>query len=167
MNQWRDRMRLQRDFVFLVMLAFLAVSCAPREDPSIQAITEDDVVAFVERAVDYARTNGKEKALEEFMNKGGEFFKGELYIFADSFEGIALSHGGNPELVGQDIMDITDKRGTKIMPEMLKVARQGSGWVEYYWTNPVSGKDERKLTYVKKVDEGWFVGAGMYSPKEK
>lgn len=83
-------------------------------------------------------------------------------MFADSFEGIVLAHGGNPELVGQDIMEITGKRGKKIMPEMIILAKQGKGWMEYYWTNPVSKKDERKLTYVMKVDETWFVGAGMY-----
>ncbi|MFC2160950.1 cache domain-containing protein, partial [Acidobacteriota bacterium] len=96
------------------------------------------------------------------MNKNGEFIQGELYMFADSFEGIVLAHGGNPELVGQDIMEITDKKGKKIMPEMLTLAKKGKGWMEYYWTNPVSNKDEPKLTYVMKVDDDWFVGAGMY-----
>ena len=148
--------------ILLVLFSFILVGCSPQEEQPDQILSRDDVISFVEKAVEYANTYGKERALKEFMNMDGEFILGELYMFADSFEGIVLAHGGNPELVGQDIMEITGKRGKKIMPEMIILAKQGKGWMEYYWTNPVSKKDERKLTYVMKVDETWFVGAGMY-----
>ncbi len=148
--------------ILLVLFSFILVGCTSQEEQPDQILSRDDVISFVEKAVEYANTYGKERALKEFMNTDGEFILGELYMFADSFEGIVLAHGGNPELVGQDIMEITGKRGKKIMPEMIILAKQGKGWMEYYWTNPVSKKDERKLTYVMKVDETWFVGAGMY-----
>jgi len=148
--------------VLFVLFPLILVGCTSQDEQGDQILTKNDVISFVEKAVEYANTYGKEKALEEFMNMDGEFIQGELYMFADSFEGIVLAHGGNPELVGQDIMEITGKRGKKIMPEMLTLAKQGKGWMEYYWTNPVSKKDELKLTYVMKVNESWFVGAGMY-----
>jgi len=149
--------------ILLVLFSFILVGCTSLDKQPDQILSKDDVISFVEKAVEYANTFGKERALKEFMNSDGEFIRGELYMFADSFEGIVLAHGGNPELVGQDIMEITGKRGKKIMPEMIILAKEGKGWMEYYWTNPVSKQDERKLTYVMKVDETWFVGAGMYA----
>ncbi len=146
----------------LVLFLFILTGCTSQEKQPDLILSRNDVISFVQKAVDYAKTYGKDRALKEFMNTDGEFIQGELYMFADSFEGIVLAHGGNPELVGQNIMEITDKRGKEIMPEMIDLAKQGKGWMEYYWTNPVSKRDERKLTYVVKVDETWFVGAGMY-----
>ncbi len=155
-------MEVNKCIPILVILTLISVGCTSQQEQPDRILSKNDVISFVEKAVEYANTYGKEKALVEFMDTNGEFIRGELYIFADSFEGIVLAHGGNPELVGQDIMEITDKRGKKIMPEMITLAKQGKGWMEYYWTNPVSKQDERKLTYVMKVDETWFVGAGMY-----
>ncbi len=113
----------------LMLFSFISAGCVSQEKQPGQILSKNDVISFVEKAVEYANTFGKEKALVEFMNTNGEFVQGELYIFADSFEGIALAHGGNPELVGQDIREITDKRGKKIMPEMITLAKQGgAGW---------------------------------------
>ena len=156
-------MVIHRGIPILILFSLALAGCTPQKELPGQNPSKNDVISIVERAVDYANTYGKERALKEFMNMEGEFILGELYIFADSFEGIVLAHGGNPELVGQNTMEITDKRAKKIMPEMINLAKKGKGWVEYYWTNPVSKRDERKLTYVMKVDETWFVGAGMYA----
>lgn len=159
-------MFFKKNLGILGLIILILIGCAPKQEQPVQTITKDDVVALVEKAVEYIKTHGKEKALEEFMNVDGEFIQGELYVFADAFDGTALATIANPEFVGQNLMDVTDSRGMNIMPKMIEIAKQGSGWLEYFWTNPVSKKDERKLTYVMKVDETWFVGAGMYA-KEK
>lgn len=38
----------------------------------------------------------------------------------------------------------------------------GSGFYEYEWRNPVSNQSEPKVSYVKKVDDTWWMGAGIY-----
>jgi len=49
-----------------------------------------ELVSFVGSAAEYAKENGKEKALQEFNNKTGSFVNDELYIFAADFKGNVL-----------------------------------------------------------------------------
>ncbi|MFA7304749.1 MAG: hypothetical protein WC015_09620, partial [Methanoregula sp.] len=56
--------------------------------PATMTTTRGELVAFVDRAVAYAHTNGKERALFEFSNPNGSFVQGELYIYAYDFSGL-------------------------------------------------------------------------------
>ena len=46
--------------------------------------TSKDLIAFVRQAVNYARENGKDKAIAAFNNPKGPFVTGNLYVFAES-----------------------------------------------------------------------------------
>ncbi|MDP8233350.1 MAG: cache domain-containing protein [Candidatus Saelkia tenebricola] len=127
--------------------------------------TREEVIAFVEKAVNYTKFNGKEKALKEFMDKNGKFIKGELYIYAYDFNGTVISHGGQSKLVGQNLIGMTDANGVQIIKELIRLAKQSSGWLEYLWPNPEHGnRIEPKAGYVMKVDDTWFLGSGIYEP---
>ena len=124
---------------------------------------EEEVVAFVKKAMDYAKLNGKKEALKEFMNRDGEFIEDELYIYAYDFNGTVISHGGQSELVGKNLISMTDTDGVQVIKELIKLAKQGSGWLEYLWPNPEHGnKIESKVGYVMKIDSTWFLGSGVY-----
>ena len=43
-------------------------------------VSNETLVAFVDRAVAYAKTQGRDVALAEFNNPNGSFIQGELYI---------------------------------------------------------------------------------------
>ena len=121
--------------------------------------------AFVEKAVAYAGTNGKDAALTAFTAPGGEFHEGELYIYAYDFNGTVIAHGGDPKLVGKNLIDMKDPNGVPVISELVSLAKTGSGWLEYTWPNPANGnKEEPKLGYVEKVDDTWFLGSGTYGP---
>jgi len=129
------------------------------------APTQADVQAFVEKAVDYARTHEKDEALTAFTASGGEFHQGELYIYAYDFDGTVIAHGGDPALVGRDLIGMKDPNGVPVIKELVRLAEQGSGWLYYTWPNPEHGdRQEPKLGYVMKVDDEWFVGSGTYGP---
>jgi len=126
------------------------------------AVTEDQVVAFVQRAADYVKTHGKVEALGVFSDPQGEFREGELYIFAEDFAGAELANGGQPEIVGQNLIDLQDPNGVMILRELIAAAKQGSGWVSYVWDNLETGRQQAKRAYVIKVGDDWYVGSGMY-----
>ena len=50
--------------------------------------TEEQLKAFEKKAVEHAKSVGKEQALKDFSNtdKSSEFQDGELYIFAYDFQ---------------------------------------------------------------------------------
>lgn len=130
---------------------------------SATAVTAERVVAFVEGAAAYVKDNGKEKALAVFSDPEGEFRDGELYIFAEDFRGNELASGGQPGLVGQNILDAQDPNGVYLVKELIATARdKGRGWVSYVWENPETGERQAKRAYVTRVGDDWYVGSGMY-----
>ncbi|MBF0303280.1 MAG: transporter substrate-binding domain-containing protein [Desulfamplus sp.] len=128
---------------------------------SSKAYTRDELKQFVDSAASYIREVGVKKAFEEFRKPDGKFTKGELYIFADNMQGLNLSHI-NPKMQGGDHHDLKDKLGFAFMQEFIKVAQLGSGWVEYWFENPVTKKLQPKISYIKKINDDMFIGCGIY-----
>lgn len=124
--------------------------------------TVQDLIAFVEDAVVYSQRVGKEAAINEFSNKNGSFTRGERYIWAYDFNGINLAHPYHPEYKRQNKLPLTDDTGVRMIETMRDTARNGSGFVSYQFVNPVSGKTEPKLVYVKRVDDTWWLASGNY-----
>jgi cytochrome c len=142
-------------FTVLLVVVFLASS-------GFSATPKNEAKKMVEKAVAYYKANGKEKAIAAFNDPKGSFVKGELFIFMQDLNGLMLAHGANAKLIGKDLKDLRDSDGKKFVQEMISVAKkQGSGWVEYKWTNPLSKKIEPKLTYLQKVDN-YFIGCGVF-----
>lgn len=130
--------------------------------PQGKISTRKQVVDFVNEAIKYGKANGKDKAVAEFNNPKGKFVRGELYIYAYDWSGVALANGGNPALAGKNLIDMTDPNGVKVIQELIKVARSGGGWVSYTWPYPGTSTNEPKLGYADKVDDNWWLGSGMY-----
>jgi len=130
--------------------------------PHGKILTKQEVVDFVTEAIKYAKAQGKDKAVAEFNNTKGKFVRGELYIYAYDWNGVALANGANPSLAGKDLIDMTDPNGVKVIQELIKVAKGGGGWVSYAWPYPGTKINEPKLGYADKVDDTWWLGSGMY-----
>jgi polar amino acid transport system substrate-binding protein len=123
----------------------------------------EQMVAFVDEAVAYARANGKEKALAEFSNRNGSFVRGELYLYAYDFNGTTIAHPVNPEKIGVNRLYEKDATGSCFIKNLRDAAINGSGFVSYTYINPVHNNTiEQKLGYVRKVDENWWLGSGIY-----
>jgi polar amino acid transport system substrate-binding protein len=129
--------------------------------------TRGALVAFVQRAVSYAKTEGKEKALAEFDKRNGSFFEGQLYIYAYDWNGTTIAHPVNPEKIGVNRLIEKDAAGSFFIRELRDAAKNGSGFVEYYYINPTHNNAiEKKLGYVMKVDDSWWLGSGIYAGTE-
>ncbi len=139
--------------------------------PAIQPVppsptTRDDMVAFVDEAVAYARAHGRKSALIEFSSRNGSFFRGDLYIYAYDFSGTTIAHPVNPEKIGINRYDERDAVGNYFIRDLQAMAANGSGFASYYYINPVhSNAIEQKLGYVRKVDDTWWLGSGIYAGK--
>jgi hypothetical protein len=120
------------------------------------------LIAFVESAADYAKTQGGRQAITEFNNNNGSFIRGELYIYAYGFNGTTLAHPINPEKVGKT----RDDEGAigVFVKEMGAAVRNGSGFYRFTYINPTHNNTlESKLGYGVKVDDDWWLGSGVYT----
>jgi len=139
----------------------LPVAATPGVSPGA---SREEMVAFVQEAVAYAKQNGKEKALAEFSSRNGSFFRGVLYIYAYDYNGTTIAHPVNPEKIGVNRLQEPDAEGTWFITNLREAAYNGTGFATYTYINPVHNNAvEKKLGYVMKVDDSWWLGSGIYS----
>lgn len=117
----------------------------------VAAAPKDDATALVAEAAKFLKANGKEKALQEMNKPDGKWVKGELYVFAYDFQGVIVAHPKNAKLVGKNMLEVPDVDGKLFRKDIIEAAKtKGSGWVDYKYKNPESGKMEEKTTYLLK-----------------
>ena len=135
----------------------------PGKAPIFSNESRKDLMAFVERARDFALNHTKEDALKAFNDKNGEFVRGNLYIYAYDFKGNTLALPFEPKMVGTNQMDAQDPNGVYLVQEFLNVAKSGIGFVYAVYQDPKENMIYRpKLCYVMKVNDEWFLGSGIY-----
>jgi cytochrome c len=118
------------------------------------ATPKDDATALVKDAAKYLKDNGKEKALQEIGKPDGKWVKGELYVFAYDFQGVIVAHPKNAKLVGKNMLEVPDVDGKLFRKDIVEMAKtKGSGWVDYKYKNPETGKIEEKTTFVLKAGD--------------
>jgi signal transduction histidine kinase len=138
----------------------------PGEAPVFSNESRKDLVAFVESARDFALNHTKEDALKTFNDKNGKFIKGNRYIFADDFEGIALAMPFDLGTIGINHIDAQDPNGVYLIQELLDVAKRGNGFTYVIYKDPADNMTYKpKLRYVMKVNDEWFLGSGIYWPE--
>ena len=138
------------------------------EPPRFSPQDRESLRNFVDEAVNYSIENGRQKALAAFNDPAGEFVREGLYIFAYDFNGTALALPFQPDIVGEDRIDIEDANGVAFVRDFISLARGGGGESYYIYPNPENEMaEELKLSRVAKVDETWFLGAGIYGSRFK
>lgn len=127
----------------------------------------EELVAFVEKAFEYAHVNGQEAALREFNNQTGKFVDGELYVFAYDINGTTLALPFQPEVIGTNRWNATDAKGTLFIQDLIATAQSGGGFVQYLYEDPADNFTvKQKLSYVMMVNQSWILGSGIYNPPE-
>ena len=150
---------MKKLIAFTIVGLFLFVGLALAQTKA----TKDSSVALVKKAVAYYKQVGKEKALAEFNNPKGKFVDGENYLSIYDMKATVIGHGVNQALVGKNMYDLKDSHDKYFMREFVEKANKpgASGWVEYYWTNPVTKKMQQKEAYFVRVDD-IIIQAGYY-----
>jgi signal transduction histidine kinase len=135
--------------------------------PHIHAKMEEDAISElidrVLKSVEFAKIEGKEKASSVFNDINSTWAKDSSYIFAYDFTGATLAMPYQPEAIGEDRWEYTDRYGSPIARLEIDVAKRGGGFVYVVYYNPDTKRDELKLCYVLPVDNDWLVGSGLYT----
>jgi signal transduction histidine kinase len=106
--------------------------------------------------------DARNAALKKFMDLNGTWVRGDVYIFAQDFNGTCLCLPYLPEAIGTNRLNIQNDQGVYINRDMQAIALNGSGYYEYSWKNPISNQTQSKVSYVTKIDDTWYMGSGIY-----
>lgn len=137
--------------VLILTVVFLFVICSSLALAQDKG-TPEEAKALVKKAVAYMKEVGKEKAIAEFNNPKGKFVYKDLYVWATGMDGTNLSHPYTPALIGKNMYNLKDADGKLFVQERIKqVKANGSGTIEYRWTNQNTKKVELKVAYFEGV----------------
>lgn len=88
---------------------------------------------------------------------------GPNYVFMSTYEGIMLVQPFEQKLEGSDQSRLTDAYGLPIIANLIDKARQGEGYVTYYYHPPGRSQPQQKISYVVGIPElEAYIGTGMY-----
>ncbi len=104
----------------------------------------------------------KEEAFSDMNYPLGRFVYGDLYIFANDFQGLNYVQGDQPGLIGSNEWNVKDDRGVFTIQEMvnkLKTSDEGI-WIEYIF------RGATKRSYIEKVVDNngnyYLIGCGYH-----
>ena len=154
--------------LLVVSTGMLLALCASAADKSTQA----DAVELIKKAQALVKEKGTEKAAAELNNPDSPFNSksdinphGDLYIFSINQIGFQLIHGKNARIRGTNKMDMRDQDGVYLIRDLVKLCygKDGKGWVNYRWPNPVTKEMEAKSGYIERVPGADIcLGTGIY-----
>jgi signal transduction histidine kinase len=148
---------------------FTALACIVVGFISFQSIaaergTEAEAEALVKKAIAYYKKNGKEKSMDEFSKSPGPFVDRDLYVTVLTLQGDSLAHI-NPQMRGKNTLDYRDMDGKYPIRERTELAKKdGKGWQEFKFFNPMTKEMEIKRTYFEKYDNLIF-SSGAFRPR--
>lgn len=128
----------------------------------LQQGTPEEAQMLVERA---CALRSQHASVQSFWNAvtapENALFDRDMYVFILDACGTYVAFGGNRSKVGTSVNDVPGINGAGLLRAIVQQSERCPGWVEYDFTNPLSGKVQSKMSYVCKVDDA-YVGCGVY-----
>jgi signal transduction histidine kinase/DNA-binding response OmpR family regulator len=86
------------------------------------------------------------------------------YFFVFDADAVSVVHPIKPEIEGTSYLNVKDKNGVYYVREMVQFCNeQKTGFVSYLWDNPLTGTDDRKMSYAFPFEPyNWTIGTGEF-----
>jgi len=124
--------------------------------------SQEEAKALLDKAIAHVNDIGTDKAFADFSRADGGYVDRDLYVYCFDMEGKALAHGGNPALIGKNLMEMKDPDGVQPVKESIRIlGATNAGTLDFKWPNPISKKIEAKSAYISKAKNDWC-GVGYY-----
>lgn len=87
----------------------------------------------------------------------------EGFYFVYDYDGKNLVSPRQTWLIERNWAGLKDTEGTPVVDELIRLARQGSGYHSYFWPKPSTGENTNMVSYVVGLqDWRWAVGTGIF-----
>ncbi|MEM8578641.1 MAG: cache domain-containing protein [Pseudomonadota bacterium] len=87
----------------------------------------------------------------------------EGFFFVYDYDGTNLVSPRQTDRIGRNFAGETDSAGTPVVDELIRIARQGDGYLTHLWPKPSSGEEAKMITYVTSFPSWrWAVGTGVF-----
>ena len=162
----------------LCLLTLLAASCGKTEETTTPAtaVSVEENYNRVAQASTHVAAVGLGALLEgvtdetqriqlirDFIDPIRFFTDESGYFYVYNYACVNIAHAIDKTLPGKDLTDYTDSNGLFVIRELSKAAKNGGGFVTFYWPHPATKKIMRKIGYVEPIPgTDYFIGTGYY-----
>lgn len=108
---------------------------------------EQSTKALVNHAVEYLSLNSAIDSFKEFSKPMGPFIRGDLSVFVYNSLGVRFVNGVNKKNLWRNFLRVEDQDGHTPVADMIGVAINGGGWVQYRTRNAL------RRVYVQAVNK--------------
>jgi polar amino acid transport system substrate-binding protein len=123
---------------------------------------------YVDNAASYARQHGRNASITAFNNRQGPFVTGDVYVYALDYAGNALALPFQPDRVGTNFINLRDTAGKPYTDIEIQLVQSGGGYLLYRYPDPADNMTSRlKISYVRPVDDTYWIGAGIYTSEDR
>ena len=164
----------------LPLILIAAASIAYASPPDAASVADRETLkAFLEAAKAFIEAEGFTSWDEAYegldrAKRDGPWRSGSTYFWIYSLDGTCLFSPDNEIYEGQNLIELTDIDGVRIIAELLEMVAQGGGYLEYRWDNPEVEGDEQNgsdyVAYALSVNIGgteFMLGSGFYVDDQK
>ena len=124
--------------------------------------TQEEAMKLALSTAQHLEEAGPERAFSDFEDPDGDFFDRDLYVFVQDYNCTFFAHGLNPALKGKNIWDLKNPNGRYACRDIVEITRKdGRGWTDYIFQDPLSGKLAWKRTFSIGVGD-YIVMVGAY-----
>ena len=166
---WKISIPIVTIFAFTVVLGLVSLNSLSKAmlDERVNSIRELSKASQSIASAYHAKETSGEMTRDEAQAAakqaiGAIRFDGDNYMFVYDETGKNLVHV-NAKLVGTDMSGVKDQNGTRIVVELIKIARAGGGSLLYPWPRPGSDVAIDKWGWAEGFAPwGWMIGTGVY-----
>jgi signal transduction histidine kinase len=159
----------------LFLILFIMVGCGGSSDTSLET-KKQTVVAVVHSVAtglsatlkDYTTEVDRTNYIRAFVDPITFYPDKTGYLFVYNYECLNVALPNPKDLEGQNLYNHADSHGNYPIRQLADTAKNGGGYVEYYWIKPGSDSttEQRKISYVEPIPgTDYFIGAGVYTGK--
>jgi signal transduction histidine kinase len=163
-------------FIIIVLISFLSMgslacsrpvsSTLPLEETNNQVASTAVHVAAVglgEILKNVSDEPQRVKTIQDFIDPIRFLNDKSGYFYVYYYNCVNLAHAIDKTLPGKDLTEYKDSRGMLVIQALSKTAKNGGGFVTFYWPHPQTKVEQKKIGYVEPIPgTDYFIGTGYY-----
>jgi TRAP-type uncharacterized transport system substrate-binding protein len=126
--------------------------------------TREEAIAMVRRVQDMYKKLGAEGTFQAIKRKAAGTIDRDLYAYIIDTDAVVMANGAIPTMTtGTSLWNFRDQNGKYLGREEVDVCKNGRGWVDFRWLNPVNQQIVDKSAYIERIGEtNYCVGVGIH-----
>ena len=163
--------------IILILVLFIAFSLSissetelPTENYSLQCrkqiaatLVRCTATGLSELLNDVSDEQERIKLIQTFVSKIRFYSDNSGYLFVNDNNCVNIAYPLDSNLQGKNLYDHQDIKGKYTFREGAAIAKNGGGFLEYYWIFPGTEKEQKKISYIEPIPgTDYWIGAGIY-----